>query len=340
MAGLYNENYPKLATDNASSYLWPYDGLVSGVATLKALGVNNIDYEAKVEGFEKYFSNKGSVGGYSSQTNGNSGLGDRFYDDNSIVGLDLVEAYHLSPKLEYLERCAKIVKFLRSGEDDKLGGALWWNESLKNMMNNGDSNKPACSNGYATLFLLKYYEICPAEEKAEVLAFAKRLYAWLKTHLRDPSDGCYWNDKQVSGEINKRKWTYNTGVMISNGVYLYRFTSDETYLNDAKTSAQGSYDYFVRPVGAIPLTYPDHDPWFTVKLVKSYIDIEPYLPAAKGYIDIYAAMLDRAYSKARSNIGFYYEDWTGQKGPGRMSNLLQQAAALEALGMIAKYKSE
>lgn len=28
--GLYNENYPKKDGDNSASFLWPYDGLVSG----------------------------------------------------------------------------------------------------------------------------------------------------------------------------------------------------------------------------------------------------------------------------------------------------------------------
>ena len=50
---------------------------------------------------------------------------------------------------------------------------------------------------YTHLFLLEYYSVCPQEEKADVLALAKRLYAWMLTNLRDPEDGCYWNDKQA-----------------------------------------------------------------------------------------------------------------------------------------------
>ena len=45
--GLYNENYPKKDGDNSASFLWPYDGLVSGAAALHALGydVNYADME-------------------------------------------------------------------------------------------------------------------------------------------------------------------------------------------------------------------------------------------------------------------------------------------------------
>ena len=44
--GLYNENYPKKDGDNSASFLWPYDGLVSGAAALHALGydVNYAQY--------------------------------------------------------------------------------------------------------------------------------------------------------------------------------------------------------------------------------------------------------------------------------------------------------
>lgn len=85
----------------------------------------------------------------------------------------------------------------------------------------------------------------------------KRLYAWTLTNLRDPEDGCYWNDKQADGSINKTKWTYNTGVMISNGIRLYKITGEQTYLDSAIASSEGAYNYFVRPLNGLALAYPD-----------------------------------------------------------------------------------
>lgn len=339
-AGLYNENYPKRSSDNAASYLWPYDGLISGAATLYELGYD-FDYPGMVDRFESYFSASGAVdiGGYSSQTNGSEGYGDRYYDDNSIVGIDLVEAYKLTDSQEYLDRAKRIVAFLKSGEDDTFGGGLWWNESYKNVSGNSDSNKPACANGFATLFLLKYYSVCPDDEKKDVLDFAKRLYEWLVDNLRDPDDGCYWNDKQASGEITKTKWTYNSGAMISNGVLLYKITGEQEYLDQASSTAEGSYNYFVRPNGDLALAYPDHDPWFTIKLVNSYIDIAPYYSNAKNFIDTFIYFLDYAYDHARTEEGFFYEDWTGAS-EGRSYSLLMQDAALESLGRIALYENE
>lgn len=338
--GLYNENYPK-GSEN-SSYLWPYDGLVTGVATLYSLGYDDMDYPGMVDQFERYWCVKNDVGGYASSTNGTSGETDRYYDDNSIVGLDLVEAYLLTGEAQYLERAGRIVDFLLSGEDDVFGGGLWWNESLKNVSGNDSSNKAACSNSFATLFLLEYYAVCPDDEKTEVLAFAKRLYTWLVENLRDSSDGCYWNDMSADGDINTTKWTYNTGAMISNGVRLFRISGDQNYLDQAIESASGSYNYFVKsnPAAGLALAYPDHDPWFTIKLINAYVDIEPYFSGASAYINTFINFADNAWEKARQSNGLFYEDWTGNANPDRDKQLLMQDAALESFGVIALYNGE
>lgn len=339
--GLYNENYPKKDGDNLASYLWPYDGLVSGVATLHALGYD-VNYTDMIDRFDVYYKTSSAIiniGGYGSSTNGISGGGTRYYDDNAIVGIDLVEAYRLTNNQEYLDKAKKIVEFLKTGEDATFTGGLWWNEDEKNIVGNENSNKPTCSNGYAILFLLDYYVVCPQEEKADVLAFAKRLYDWVVANLHDATDGCYWNDKQASGTIREVKWTYNTGVMISNGIRLYKISGDQTYLDRAIFSSEGAYNYFVRPTNGLALAYPDHDPWFTVKLIRAFIDVEPYYKNATNYINTFIYFIDYAYENARLSNGLFYEDWTGAS-PKRAEQLLMQAAALEALGIIALYKGE
>ena len=177
--GLYNENYPKKDGDNSASFLWPYDGLVSGAAALHALGYD-VNYADMVDRFEVYYRTpNGTVGGYGSQTNGTTGSGTRFYDDNSIVGIELVEAFNLLNNQDYVTKAKRIVEFLQAGEDDTFGGGLWWNEDQKGQQGVGDSNKPTCANGYATLFLLEYYSVCPQEEKADVLALAKKTFICL-----------------------------------------------------------------------------------------------------------------------------------------------------------------
>lgn len=339
--GLYKESNPTQSGDPSISYLWPYVGLVSGAATLTQAGYD-IGFISLADNYQKYYrtgANGNNIGGYGSSTNGTTGGGTRFYDDNAIVGISLMEAYNITKEQRFLDRSAQIVKFLESGFDNLLGGALWWNEDEKNIAGNGNSNKPACSNGFATLFLLEYFAACPQAEKASVLSFAKKEYAWLKANLRDPSDKCYWNDMNTAGEINKTKWTYNTGVMIQNGVRLYRITGEQVYLDDAIESAQGSYDSFVRSRNNLALAFPDHDPWFNTKLLRGYIDLVPLYKNAETYIQTYYNFINNGHDKARTTDRFYYEDWTGGS-PKRYYSLLMQVAVVESYGALSVYKKE
>ena len=179
-------------------------------------------------------------------------------------------------------------------------------------------------------------------EKAEVLALAKDLYKWLYDNLRDPGDNLYWNSKGADGSINTTKWTYNSGAMIAGGVRLYEATGDTRYLNEAKATAKSSYDYYVRSRNGNPLCYPTNDPWFTIQMIKSYIELEPYDKSfvAKA-MEVFIANLDNAWAKGRMANGLFYEDWTGVKvNPDRDKGLLMQAAAVESLGVVALYKDE
>ncbi|MBQ8483084.1 MAG: glycosyltransferase [Bacteroidales bacterium] len=339
----FNENYPKGAGDLPASFLWPYDGLVAGASTLHRLGYD-VGYAEMVDRFQAYYRPSAvlSVGGFGSSTDGRNGGGDRFFDDNAIIGIELVEAYHLLKDSKYLDWCAQIVRFYQAGIDDTMGRALWWCENNINQPGNDSSNKPACANGFATWFLMKYYEVCPESEKAEVLDLAKTLYKWLYDNLRDPEDNLYWNSKGADGTINTTKWTYNSGAMIAGGVLLHKATGESHYLNEAKATAKSSYDYYVRSRNGIPLCYPTNDPWFTIQLIKSYIVLEPYDKAfTKKCMEVFIANLDNAWEKGRMNNGLFYEDWTGVKiNPDRDKSLLMQAAALESLGTVAIYKNE
>lgn len=337
-SGLYKENNPAQNGDPAYSFLWPYDGLVSGAALLTQLGYE-VGYESMVANFDKYWregAEGNTIGGFGSSTDGMQGGGTRFYDDNSIVGISLVEAYELTENQAFLDRAKKVVQFLKSGRADD--GVLWWNESQKDQDGVADSNKPSCANGYATQFLLKYYAVCESSEKSEVLLFAKQLYQWLKTNLKD-ADHCYWNDMNNKGVVNKTKWTYNTGVMVQNGICLYRITGDETFLTDAIASAQGAYDFFVKSRNGISLAYPDNDPWFNTKLLRAYIDLKPLYSQADQYIQTYARFMNNGHEKARTDLGFFYEDWTGAD-PKRYYSLLMQDAVVESYAAIALYNGE
>ncbi|MDR2562904.1 MAG: glycoside hydrolase family 76 protein [Prevotellaceae bacterium] len=333
--------YKEELNGNAYSYLWPFDGMISATAALHKLGYE-VNYAAMTDNYEKYYrasAGQVNIPGYGSSTNGTSGGGTRFYDDNSIVGIELVEAYKQTQQQRFLDRCAVVYTFLQSGLDNIMGEALWWNEDQRNQPGVDDSNKPACSNGYATNFLLNYHSICPQTDKAAVLTLAKKLYSWMKSTLQDPGDKTYWNAKSAQGHIDQTKWTYNSGVMTLNGILLYQITGEQQYLDEAIATATGAYNYFVKPRNGLPLSYPDHDPWFNTKLLKAYIALAPLYTAANEYVNTYINFINKGYDKARMSNGLFYEDWTGAQ-QGRYRDLLHQAAVIESYALIAIYKNE
>jgi hypothetical protein len=339
--GLYREE----ADGTTQSFLWPFDGWLSCVNELHRLGYD-VDYPNEVAKAQRYYTTgagyPAQIPGYGSSTSGTTGGGTRFYDDNSIIGANLVEAYRVTGDARLLAWCKQIVAFLKTGEDDHLGGAMWWNENQKDPnAAGGDFNKACCSNGYGTNFLLNYHSVCPADEKADVLAFAIRLYDWLYTNLRDPLDNTYWNARQALGAIQNTKWTYNSGIMIKNGLLLYKITGQSKYLDHAKATTTGVYNTFVRMnTTANILAYPNNDPWFNTKLLTALIDIVPYMPAAKSYVDIYTAFIDYGYENCRTANNLFYEGWVSNPGDqGRYGNLLNQAAVIESYAAIARYKT-
>ena len=106
---LYRENFPVQSGDGTYSFLWPYNCLTTGAAFLTDLGYD-VDYKTLIDGLSYYWmesNGQHQVAGYGSGTDGTTGRADRFYDDNSIVGISLLEAYERLNDEVYLSRADK-----------------------------------------------------------------------------------------------------------------------------------------------------------------------------------------------------------------------------------------
>ena len=128
--------------------------------------------------------------------------------------------------------------------------------------------------------------------------------------------------------------------MIVAGYRLFKITGEQHYLDEAIEAADASYNYFVRPRGDISLSYPLNDPWFTIKLIRAYIELLPEHASCANYLEVFVSNLNRGWSHGRQTNGLWYEDWTGVSNVNRDMSLLMQAAALDAMGTIALYKGE
>ena len=83
-----------------------------------------------------------------------------------------------------------------------------------------------------------------------------------------------------------------------------------------------------------------NDPWFTVKLIRAYMELEPDYSRCTNYIEVFISNLNQAWTAGRMANGLFYENWTGKANAERDKSLLMQDAALESLGAVALYKKE
>jgi hypothetical protein len=85
---------------------------------------------------------------------------DRYYDDNAWIVLALLDAYDATADRKYLDRAASTMRFVLRGEDDALGGGIYWRENERRSKNTC-SNAPVIvsalrlfrTTGYRTIYM-------------------------------------------------------------------------------------------------------------------------------------------------------------------------------------------
>ncbi|MES2658300.1 MAG: glycoside hydrolase family 76 protein [Verrucomicrobiota bacterium] len=165
---------------------------------------------------------------------------DRYYDDNAWLVLALAEVFEVTKDRKYLDRSVATFKFVMSGEDEKLGGGLYWREQIL-------SSKNTCTNAPTIVSALRLHQLTKDDKYLET---AKRVYAWTNSHLQD-TDGLYWDAINLEGRVNRRKFSYNTALMIRANCLFHAITGEARYLDEAKRVAQAAEKFWVRENGAV-----------------------------------------------------------------------------------------
>jgi rhamnogalacturonyl hydrolase YesR len=340
--GLFSENYPSGTNVNLDyfqgdkvkekpvSFLWPFSGMFSAANVL----VKFPDLKQK---YQKYLDtlNRG-VSAYRDTTRSPIGYqaypvalekSDRYYDDNALVCIDYAEAYLNTKDTAYVVKAKEVFDFILSGWDNKLGGGVYWLEGHHDQ-------KPACSNGMATLATLKLYQ---CTNDSVYLNWGKRFYDWMHSKLRNP-DGIYYNDIKMDGNPNKVYYTYNTGSMLEASVMLYHFTKDIKYLKEAELVAENALKFFSNGSKEEHLFNIDL-PWFVTVLFRGYEALYRVNHNPR-YIKAIASDLDNAWEKSSDQYGFLAAKWARDEAAKKKPKwLLDQACIAELYGRISLLNS-
>lgn len=312
-SGLFTENFPSKGADTltymegggvkekAVSFLWPFSGMFSATNVLlkiPSLSKKYIPYlDSLVIGMEKYKDTIRSPAGYQAYPVVFE-KADRYYDDNGLVGIDYMESYLNTKDAVYLHRAKEVFEFILSGWNNDLGGGVTWLEGHKDQ-------KPACSNGTATLVALKIYQ---GTKDTNYLNWGKKFYNWMYQNLLD-STGLYCNDKKLNGAVNRTFYTYNSGFMLEAAVLLYQFTGDQQYFKQAKELAKDAYFHFSSAPRNNNLSIQIDLPWFVTVLFRGYEALY-HQDGNYQYIAAIEKDLNYAWENSRDKYGFVTHSWT------------------------------
>lgn len=338
--GLFAENFPSSGKSDSLNYLqgssvkekevsflWPYSGMFSATNVLIKIPAIRSEYQIRLDtiaaGMEKYHDELRQPPGYQAYPV-KFEKADRYYDDNGLVGIDYMESYYNTRNTVYLERAKGVFKFIISGWSDDLGGGITWLEGH-------NDQKPACSNGMATLVALKLYQ---GTKDPYYLNWGKKFYGWMYHNLRD-SSGIYVNDKKPGGSVNRTFWTYNSGSMLEAGVLLYRFTGDKQYLKQAQALAQDTYKHFSQEKHDNHLNMRIDLPWFVTVLFRGYEALY-HEDGNYSYISSVEQDLNYAWQNSRDKYGLVTHSWAAKTDElNKPKWLLDEACIAELYARLA-----
>lgn len=347
---LLRENYPfvddykatylaeedKSEKANPYSFLWPFSGtLTANVCLCQKDGKVDQKYvdalnNTVLPGLKHYYDTKRKPAAYASYVN-DAKQSDRFYDDNVWLGIDLTDAYEITHDNTYLDMAREIWTFIESGIDNKLGGGVYWCEQKKR-------SKNTCSNAPGSVFALKLYL---ATNDDKYLEQGQALYEWTKKNLQDPTDGLYWDNKNLRGRIQKWKFAYNSGQMLQSAALQYKITHKPEYYAEASRLAKACYNHF------FSATYTDAagehkvlssgNIWFTAVMLRGFEELYD-IDHNPEYLEAFTESLHLGWEKMRDpETGLFSQDWLGEK-QDKVKGLLTQGAMVEMFARLSKFK--
>lgn len=254
-AHLYRETAPVARGANSFAYLWPFEEAAKATLCLRGLpeiGWRDIEDVVDRQAYWSPLRTGGllrlpSYASYPPMPLGHGG--DTYFDDNTWVALDLIQAYRMASTLEgrepvkHLDRARQLFDLVSAAwcsDARPYPGGVYWVDAGWNR-----DRGAAVTAGLAVL-ALHLHELT-APETDRLVDVARRAYGWLRDTLLihdGPTAGLYHDKILGDGTIDQSQWIYNQGVPIAAGVMLHRVTGERTYLEQARTTADAALAWY------------------------------------------------------------------------------------------------
>lgn len=307
--------YAEMAPDDKGvpshpSFMWGVGVQLSALAAASAVEPEKYLPETKAyaDAIQVYWLKHNGVEGFDVQPGPKDS--DRYYDDNAWLVLALAEIFEVSKDKKYLDRAVATFNFVMTGEDDKLGGGLYWRERVL-------QSKNTCTNAPSIVSALRLHQLT---KDGKYLDIAKRLYTWTNSKLQD-TDGLYWDNIRMDGRVNRRKFTYNTALMIRANCLFHEITGEARYLEEAQRVAKASESQWVRGNGAV-----SDSGKFAHLLMESYLALYQR-DKDKHRAETVERTLTYVHDNLRGSNGRYSSSWERPAGKRREESMLLNQAS-------------
>jgi len=241
--------------------------------------------------------------------------------------LGFAEAYEVTKDKMFLTDAQNTQRFVLSGWDDVLGGGIYWKLDHQ--------SKNTCSNGPAATAALRLYQV---DHEKDQLDWAIKIRDWTNAHLQD-TDGLYWDNINLKGDIGKHKFTYNSALMIRADVLLATLNHDPKALAEARRIADAGLAEWTDPqTGSLHKT--EDGALFTHLFCEALLRLYDVTHEEK-YLNAVRREAAFAYKYLRDPQGGYYNKWTttGHQ-PGEQKSLIESASIARLFWLLTPYKDE
>lgn len=161
--------------------------------------------------------------------NGNTFINE-FYDDMNWNALAMLRAYQATSDIKWKNAAETVWEDIKGGWNTTMGGGIAWRKS-QTWYKNTPANAPA------SILASRLYRL---NNNPDDLAWAKKIYTWLKDSLYNRSTGWVYDGINADNDgVRNTSWkfTYNQGTFVGAATELYLITNDQGYLNDAVKTA-------------------------------------------------------------------------------------------------------
>jgi predicted alpha-1,6-mannanase (GH76 family) len=269
--------------------------------------------------------------------------GDTYFDDNTWVALDLVQAHRMRVaglmrgREAVLERARALFELVAAGwcRDPRPypGGVYWvdasWNRDRGAAVTAGLAVLALHLHDLTTPETVPDSEIESAAARARYLDTATTAYRWLRETLwiaDGPEAGLYHDKVLEDGGIDTTQWTYNQGFAVAAGAVLHRATGEAAYLEQARQTADAALAWY----GA--RAYQGQPAIFVAIFFRNLLQLTA-LTGSTAYRAAMQAYADRAWDDP--SIHDPATDLFTFEGPSTPCTLLDQAAMVQILALLA-----